>query len=143
MPAAIESARVDAAQVTEPYIAAAEKSGRVLADHVNAAVAKQFLVTAWFTTPQWAAAHPAAVRGFASAIHEAATWANQASNAAMRTDILARYTKIDQAVIATMIPPHYAEQLTPATVQPVVDVTAKYNKLGAFAAQELLYAAAH
>lgn len=142
MPVAIESARVDAAQVTEPYIAAAEKNGRMLADHVNAAVAKRFLITAWFTTPQWAAAHPAAVRGFASAIREAAIWANQASNAAKRTEILARYTKIDPAVIATMIPPHYADQLTPATVQPLVDVTAKYNKFASFPAQELLSAAA-
>ena len=141
MPVAIESARVDAVQVTEPFIAATAKNGRLLADHVNAAVAKRFLITAWFSTPQWAAAHAAAVRGFAAAIRETALWANQASNAAKRTEILARYTKIDPAVIATMIPPHYGDQLMPATIQPLVDVTAKYNKFAPFAAQELLNAA--
>lgn len=142
MPVAIGEGRVDCAQVTEPFIAAAEKNGRVLTDHINRIVAKRFLITAWFTTPQWAAAHPDAVRGFAAAIRETALWSNQPANQARRTEILARYTKIDSAVITSMIPPHYGDQVTPATVQPLIDLTAKYNKFTAFSATELIYSGA-
>jgi len=139
MPVAIAEGRVDCAQVTEPFIAAAEKNGRVLASHLNAAVAKRFLITAWFTTPQWAAAHADAVRKFAAAIRETAIWANQSSSQVKRGESLAKYTKIDPGVIATMVPPHYGEQLTPVSVQPLIDATAKYNKFSPFAAKELIY----
>ena len=141
MPVAIQEARVDCAQVTEPFIAAAGKNGRLLTNHINAIVAKRFLITAWFTTPQWAAAHADAVRGFASAMRETALWANQAANQARRTEILARYTKIDPTVITSMIPPHYGDQVTPALVQPLIDLTAQYNKFSPFPAQELIYSA--
>jgi NitT/TauT family transport system substrate-binding protein len=140
MPVALDTGRIDGVQVTEPFIAAAKRSGRVLADHLNGAVAKHFLITAWFATPQWAAAHPDAVRRFAAAIRETAIWTDQRTNAAKRVELLAKYTKIDPAVVATMTPPHYGDQLSPALLQPLIDVNAKYNKSSAFAAQELLYA---
>jgi NitT/TauT family transport system substrate-binding protein len=142
MPVALESGRVDCVQVTEPFIAAAKKNGRVLAEHLNGAVSKRFLITAWFTTPQWAAAHPDAVRRFAAAIRETAIWTDQKNNAAKRTELLAKYTKIDPAVIATMTPPHYGDQLSAALIQPLVDVDAKYNKFGTYPAGELVYAPA-
>jgi NitT/TauT family transport system substrate-binding protein len=140
MPVALESGRVDCCQVTEPYIGAARKNGRILASALNGAIAKRFLITAWFTTPQWAAAHPDVVRRFAAAIRDTAVWTDDKNNAAKRTELLAKYTKIDPAVFATMTPPHYGTQLTPALLQPLVDVAAKYNKFSPFAAQELIYA---
>jgi NitT/TauT family transport system substrate-binding protein len=140
MPVALETGRVDCCQVTEPYIGAAKKNGRILANALNGAIAKRFLITAWFTTPQWAAAHPDAVRRFAAAIRETATWCDDKGNAAKRTELLAKYTKIEPAVITTMTPPHYGAQVTPALLQPLIDVDAKYNKFAAFPAQELIYA---
>jgi NitT/TauT family transport system substrate-binding protein len=140
MPVALESGRVDCVQVTEPFIAAAKKNGRVLAEHLNGTIAKRFLITAWFTTPQWAAAHPDAVRRFAAAIRESAIWTDQKTSAAKRVELLAKYTKIEPAVIASMTPPHYGDQLSAALIQPLVDINAKYNKGTPFPAQELIYA---
>ena len=51
-----------------------------------------------------------------------------------------KYTKIDPAVLATMARSHYAEQLTPGLIQPLIDVSAKYNGFTAFPAPELIYA---
>jgi hypothetical protein len=34
---------------------------------------------------------------------------------------------------------HYAEQLTPALMQPLIDMAAKYNGFKAFPAQELMF----
>jgi hypothetical protein len=37
-----------------------------------------------------------------------------------------------------MIHGHYAEQLTPALMQPLIDASAKYNGFRSFAAQDLI-----
>jgi NitT/TauT family transport system substrate-binding protein len=136
MPAAIASARVDAAFITEPFIAAAMKNGRVLAYGLDA-IAKNFLIAAWCATPQWAKDHPDVVDRFAVAIHESAVWAN--ANQAKSGQILAKYTKLDPSVAATMMRVRYAEKLAIAQMQPLIDASAKYNHFTPFPAQELAY----
>lgn len=138
MPAAIDAARVDAAFVVEPFLAAARKNGRVLGYGYDA-VAKHFIMSAWFTTPAWAKAHPELVRKFVTVMHETDVWAN--ANVVQNGEILAKYLKMDPAVVATMSRAHYAEQLTPALAQPLIDVAAKYNGFKAFPVQEMLYQA--
>jgi len=137
MAAALDAGRIDAASLAEPFIGPAARNGRVLTYFWDA-TSKHFLIAAWITTPQWAKDHPDLVKHFASAMHEAAVWAN--ANPAKSGEILAKYAKIDPAVIATMARAHYGEQLTPALMQPLIDVTAKYNGFTAFPAQELIYA---
>lgn len=137
MPAALAAGRVDAASVAEPFIGPALKNGQVLAYFWDA-VSNHFLISAWITTPQWAKDHPDLVKQFASVMHETAVWAN--ANATKSGDILAKYSKIGPAVIATMVRAHYSEQLTPTLMQPLIDVTAKYGKFPTFPAQELIYA---
>jgi len=70
-------------------------------------------------------------------IHEASVWANR--NQAQSGQILAKYTKIDPAVVATMARGRYAEQLTPSVMQPGIDASAKYNNFSPFPAAELIY----
>jgi NitT/TauT family transport system substrate-binding protein len=139
MPVALESARVDAVQVAEPFITATKKNGRVLTYGMNDAVAKHFLISAWFATPQWAAAHADTVRRFASAMREASIWADQKSNQAKSGEIVTKYTKLDPGVIATMSRAVFADQLTPALLQPLIDVNAKYSKIPAVPAADLIY----
>jgi len=136
IPAALEAHRIDAAFITEPFISAVRKTGRILAYPWDA-ISKHFLIGGWFTTSQWAQDHPEVVKRFAAVIHDAAVWANK--NPAKSGEILAKYAKIDPAVIATMTRSHYAERLTAALVQPLVDLSAKYNGFSTFPARELLY----
>lgn len=140
MPVALQTDRVDAVQVTEPFIAPAAKNGRILTYGLNDAVAKHFVISVWFTTPAWAAAHADVVRRFAGAIRSAAVWTNRHTNPAKLEEILANFTKIDPAVLAMMLVPHYGEELTPALLQPPIDLDAKYNNSTPVAAQELIYA---
>jgi NitT/TauT family transport system substrate-binding protein len=137
MPAALEARRIDAAFIAEPFLTVALKTGRVLAYGYDS-IAKHFLFGAFFTTPQWAQDHPDVVSRFAVAIRETAAWANK--NPVKSGEILAKYTKIDPAVIASMTRARFAEQLTPALMQPLIDVSAKYNGFASFPAQELLSA---
>jgi NitT/TauT family transport system substrate-binding protein len=138
MQPALDTGHVDAAWVAEPFLSAAAKSGR-MAEFGFDAIAKRFLIGAWFTTAQWAADHRDAVNRFAAVIHETAVWANK--NQTRSGQIVAKYTKIDPAVLATMTRSRYAETLTPASLQPLIDISAKYNGFTAFPAQELIFAA--
>jgi NitT/TauT family transport system substrate-binding protein len=136
IPAALDAGRIDAAWVVEPFITVARKTNRVLFYGFDG-IAKHFVVGAWVATRQWANDHPDLVSRFAAVIHDTAVWANK--NPQQSGDILAKYVKIDPAVIAAMARNHYAEQLSPALMQPLIDAAAKYNGFKAFPAQDLLY----
>lgn len=135
MPAALTSGRIDAAFLSEPFLTVARKNGRILGDPFGA-IAKHFLISTWATTPAWAAAHPDLVRRYATAIRETAVWANK--NPARTAEIVAKYLKIEPAVIAAMSRSRYGDALSPALVQPVIDVSAKYARYEPFPAKELL-----
>jgi NitT/TauT family transport system substrate-binding protein len=136
MPAALAASRVDAAWVTEPFLAGAKKSARVLGVGFDV-IGKRFLLNAWFTTRSWAHDHPDLVRRFAQTMHDTAVWAN--ANHAASAPIVAKYTKIDSGIVANMTRSYYADQLTPALLQPLVDISAKYNAFAPFPAQDLIY----
>ncbi len=95
MPAAFDAGRVDAALISEPFMGAAAKSGRVLVYGYDC-IAKHFLLGAWFTTPQWAKDHPDVIARFRTGMRQAATWSN--ANPVKTGELLAKYTKIDPAV---------------------------------------------
>jgi ABC-type nitrate/sulfonate/bicarbonate transport system substrate-binding protein len=138
MAPALEAGRIDAAYVAEPFLTPAKKSGRLLA-YADDAIAKVNLRTVWFATPEWTAAHPDIVKRFAAAMREtAAIWANDKRNQAKSAEILVKYAEIDPATVATMIRAAYGVQLTPALVQPQIDITAHYNNFAAFPAKELI-----
>jgi len=133
---ALDSGRIDAAFEVEPFLSAAEKTHRVLTDAYSS-ISKHFLLSVWVAQTDWAKAHADLVKRFAGVIHEASVWANR--NQAQSGQILAKYTKIDPAVVATMARGRYAEQLTPSVMQPGIDASAKYNNFSPFPAAELIY----
>jgi NitT/TauT family transport system substrate-binding protein len=137
MPAALEAGRIDAAHVAEPFIATAKQTGRVLASAEDA-LGKDFLRTVWFANAAWAKEHPDVAARFAAVIHETALWANDKRNHARSAEILVKYTKIDPALVATMTRVRYGESLNPVTMQPEIDVNAKYGNFTLFSAEELL-----
>lgn len=137
MAAALDAGRVDAAALSEPFLSAAGRNDRVLQYGFDA-ISKHFLLTSWCTMAQWAMDHPDLVRRFAGCIRDAAVWANK--NPEKSGEIFAKYTKANPADIATMVHPIYLERLTPALVQPLIDVSAKYNGFTSFPAENLVYA---
>jgi NitT/TauT family transport system substrate-binding protein len=135
MPAALAAGRIDAALLNEPFLTLGKQNARLLAYPYDA-IGKEFLTGVWFTTAPWAKDHPALVARFAGVIRETAVWANK--NQAQTTGILAKYAKMDPAVVAAMTRSHFAERLTPALMQPAIDTAAKYNSFASFPAGELL-----
>jgi len=140
MPPALAAGRIDAALVNEPYMGAVKKDSRLLGYPFDA-VSKEFLIGGWFSTSQWAKDHPDLVNRFAVAMREAAAWANKKENDAKSLEILEKYTKIDPALVANMVRVRFGDRLTVASIQPQIDMTAKYGSFATFPATEIMYAA--
>jgi NitT/TauT family transport system substrate-binding protein len=136
MQPALDAGRVDAVAIAEPFLSIARKTDRIIASPYDA-VAKEFLISAFFTTSTWAKEHPDLLNRFITAIHEAAVWGN--ANHAKSAEILLKYAKIDPELAANMVRIHYGERLNPALMQPVINVAAKYSKFPAFPADDLIY----
>lgn len=136
MPDALAAGRIDVAYLTEPWLAVGKKTARLLAYPFDA-VGKEFLFGTWFTTAQWAANHPDLVKRFAEVMRETAAWANQ--NPAQSGALLAKYTKLDPAVVASMVRVRFGDRLTAGMLQPEIDLAAKYGNISAFPAAEMLY----
>jgi NitT/TauT family transport system substrate-binding protein len=140
MAGALAAHRIDAAIIAEPTLSDAKATTRVLGKPYSA-IGNEYLIGAWFTTAAWAKAHPDLVARFVAAMHDAAVWAN--ANQSKSAEILAKYATIDPSVAAKMTRAKFAETLTPALVQPTIDIAAKYKAFDAsFPAQDMIYQAA-
>jgi NitT/TauT family transport system substrate-binding protein len=137
MAGAFATGRIDAAFVAPPFVDDCVKVARQLTPNEMDAIAKDFLVTAWFTTGDWAKAHPDLVVRFAAALRDASTWAPK--NAATCAQILAKTLKANLADIAKAPRVQFAGRLTPAILQPIVTMTARYSKFANFPAEALIY----
>lgn len=133
---AIAAGRIDAGVTAEPDLSAAVQSGdeRILAP-IYDAVAPSFIIGAWFTTAEWAKAHPDVLARYVAAINEAGAWANK--NQAASAKILAKYTKVEArpGMKRVTFPDHNDFAL----MQPAIDATAKYKVIKAtFPAADLV-----
>ncbi len=134
---ALGATRIDAAIVADPFIAQAKPAARILADAYDA-IGTRYIIGCWFSTTQWAAAHPDLAKRFAQVIARTAQWAN--THKPQSGAILAKYGKMDPAVAATMLRVDYAPQFVTAEMQPVIDLVARYGGLPAtFPADQLIY----
>ena len=133
---AIPAGRVDGGLIIEPFIAEALKTMRAFAN-VFDAVAPSFLISAHFANLDWAKAHVDVIRRYQRAIAETAAWANK--NRPQTAGILIKVAHLKEDVVHAMTRIVYAERLTPALVQPVIDVTAKYTGAPTFKAEELIF----
>jgi len=116
--------RVDGAVIAEPGYSTGIDSGRVRSfANINTAVAKRFMITAWFASRAWADANPDAVRKFAASMNEAATWA--VKNPAAAAAVLRKYMKVAFALAHE----RHANALDPGLLQPLVDAAVRYKVL--------------
>jgi NitT/TauT family transport system substrate-binding protein len=139
MTAAVKDGRVATATMDvlgDPLIGKPEDTLRLLANSFNA-VAPNFLPSMWVATTPWVSAHPAEAKAFIGAIHAAAVWAN--AHHRESAAILINYTKIPLETLQTATRVTYATSMSAESIQPNIDVAAKYGFLQAtFPARELI-----
>jgi NitT/TauT family transport system substrate-binding protein len=135
---AIATHRVDAAIMLQPALAEAVTSKTVknIAPAYDA-IALSFVFAAYFTSSDYAKAHPEIIAKFTKVLYEAAAYTNKhhSETAAMMADV----AKIPESTVEHMPRVDGATSLNPAQFQPVIDAAAKYKLIAhGFPAREML-----
>ena len=133
---ALQQNRIDAAALVEPFVSSARAVGTSIAPFFDA-VAPAFLITAHFTTLEWARSHPDLVRRFQETVAKTAAWANK--NHDQTAQILVKYAKLNEDTIRTMLRTVFAEHIDSSQIQPVIDLTVKYGGIAPFSADQLIF----
>lgn len=126
MGAALESHRIDAAVVAEPFASQDKAVARSLGN-ANSGLAPNVMILGFFASDAWLAMHADVASKFVRALRAAAEWGN--SHHAESAAILSRYNKMDVNVINSMVRAEYGLVLDPATIDPVVQSAAKYGMI--------------
>jgi len=133
---AVVGGRADAASVARaagPAVARDADPLRVLANTYDA-VGARWSPAGWLATPKWIVLHPEAAEGFAAAMKEAAAWANE--HRSESAAIVGRVLKEPANRIGLV---EYATEVTPAMIEPVIDLCAKYGVIPeAFPAADII-----
>lgn len=124
---AIARGTVAAGVVTEPQISGAPDQGVVPFAKIYDYCAKSFYINSWFAHRDWLAQNAATARKLVGAIYETARWSN--THHADTVPIIAKYTKMDSALIARTTRALFDTTLDPRKVQPPLTLAAKYHVL--------------
>lgn len=124
MGAALETHRIDAGVVFEPFATQAKNVARSLGSS-NDGIAVNVLLCGYVATDSWLATHADVASKFARAIRQSSEWGN--AHHPESAVILSKYTKIDAAVINAMARAEYGLTITPAMVDPVIASAVKYG----------------
>ena len=133
---ALQDGRIDGAFVPEPFVSGVKKVARVVGNSM-AIVAPQFLSSAYFTTTPYAKAHPDEIKKFQNALKMGAEWANANQDATAL--ILERVSKASPEMVAASSRARYGTTLEVASVQPLIDIAAKYGNFPTFPAPDIMY----
>lgn len=132
---ALSAGRVDAVVAEEPTQSILLANGGRVVGHPNDAIGDEWLGGGWFCLLDYANAHPDIVRKFADGIAEAGAWANKNHEASAK--VLESYTK--QPINPNQKRAFYPDRVSPALLQPLIDISAKYGLLKAsFPAKDVI-----
>jgi NitT/TauT family transport system substrate-binding protein len=124
MQPALERGAVAAAVIGEPGFSSVRDKVRVIGKQYDA-IAKSFLISEWFTTPDWLAHNGALAKRVVSAIYATARWANAHQDQTL--PMLAAYLKLDPEKLHGVVRAMYATRLVASDIQPVIDVAVQYH----------------
>lgn len=138
---AIASGRVDGSFVVDPYMLQGVDSGRIrVIGHPFNSVSPHFGVTYYFCLRSYTQANADALARFRSVIATAVTFAR--THRDVMVPIIADYTRMQPDVVRRM-PFVTGSGITPALVQPVIDLAARYKLIpSAFPATDIIDPAA-
>jgi NitT/TauT family transport system substrate-binding protein len=138
MEAALEQGRVQAVIQVKPFITDAVDSGKARILGLNySAVANRFLESAWFANSDFVAKNKDLVAKFQRIVAQASAYTN--AHQSETVDLLASWAGIDQQRALRVPRIVTGTTLQAREIQPVIDVSAKYNRIPkVFAAREIM-----
>jgi len=124
--AALETGRVAAAGLPNPFLANALATGKVrILGRPNTAIAKRFLVTGWCATEAFIAQNHDALVKFAQTLRQAVLYTN--THQAETVAVTAPFWGVDPSVVANMERTPAADTLDPKDIQPLIDAALRYG----------------
>jgi NitT/TauT family transport system substrate-binding protein len=123
--AALDTGRIDAAWVVEPFVSQGKAQGTGEVLHPFEQMAPNFEVATYFVTKQYAAQNKDVVDRFVRAINKSLEFAQQ--NPDVVRQVVPTYTKIPKDVAAKMTLPRWASEINQPTVQQTADLAQKYG----------------
>ena len=124
---ALAQHRVEAAEAGYPSLVSALATGQFRVLPAYAAIAPQYLLTAWFTTADYAAKNPDVVRRFARGFKEAAAFTN--THHVETAPLMAKFTGIEPDVFRTMFRAPSPPDLRLSLIQPIIDAMAAEGRI--------------
>jgi NitT/TauT family transport system substrate-binding protein len=136
--AALQDGRIAGANMSNPGLATVLASNSAnLVGRPDDAIGKHYLLTAWFASTAYIAAHPDVIRKFADVMSQAARYTN--THHAETVPLTAPFWGIDPNVLSHMPRAEIGDRLDAADLQPVVNLAAKYGIIDKpFDAHELI-----
>jgi NitT/TauT family transport system substrate-binding protein len=128
MAATVKRGTVAAAPIAEPALTLAKAQGLRVIGHPMDVYGEHFMVGGWFARTDYIAANLPLMRKLTGVIYQTAQWAN--THPEESAAILAKYSKIDLDLVRKMNRSPYGTVLTPAMLQPYLDLGYKYKYLG-------------
>lgn len=126
MGGALQQKRVDVIFPTEPFSTADLDVGKVIGDAFDG-VGPRFMLLGWFADEKWLAANASVARRFAAAVREGSAWAN--AHHAQTAQMLPKFSRVTEAVAASMVRADFGQRLDPALLLPVVELAARYQMI--------------
>jgi NitT/TauT family transport system substrate-binding protein len=136
--AALDRGTIDAGMLAEPWLSAANGTTVRVFARVFSDIAPFFVLSPWFSTADYYRANTDLVRRFSRAIYDTARWVNTHHHETAA--ILAKYAKIDPAVLEHMSRSSFATSLDPAQFQPVLTAMHKFGAIDKPLQAETLFA---
>ncbi|HEV8019778.1 MAG TPA: ABC transporter substrate-binding protein [Candidatus Lustribacter sp.] len=135
---ALQSHRVDAVLLFDPFLTAALAAGaRSIANPFDA-IGNDFMAACWFSVVPWVNEHRAVARNFASVLERTASYVN--GHYLETVPLLADFSKIPAAVLEKMSPSVSAPSITPRELQPLIDAAVKFHRIpAAVKAQDMIF----
>lgn len=125
MGATLAAGQVDAIFVGGPGLTNALNQGGRIISHPAAETDPNLMISAYFTSQEYAASHPEVVAAFARAMDRANDFAQENPDATRA--ILSEYLRLDEAVQAEVVLPRFSSEFSEESFQIQADLALKYG----------------
>lgn len=124
-PAALASGQVDAVFTGGPSLVSALNQGGRIISHPAAETDPNLMISAYFTSQEYAASNPDVVAAFARAMDRANDFAQENPDATRA--ILTEYLRLDEAILADVVIPRFSSAFSEESFQIQADLALKYG----------------
>jgi NitT/TauT family transport system substrate-binding protein len=122
---ALDTGRIDAAFVVEPFVSQGQAQGANEVTHSFEATSPSYSVATYFVTKQYAAQNKDALDRFVRAMNKSLDYAQ--SHPDLVRQVVPTYTKIPKDVAAKMSLPQWSSTLNRSSIQQTADLAQKYG----------------